>query len=286
MTDKLQSASNPQFALSDIKVFTLSGRDCIAFAQAQFMSDVAALGDGQWQWSGWLTPKGRVVALFAVVRHSAERLDLVLLDGDIDALAASLRRYVFRSKVVIETRGDLQVSGRFSAPVQARGAQAAIDADGFELDVGSAAQPRSLVVRAVDPGLTHDADAHRAWRAFDLAHGLPRLPDAQREQWTPQQLSLERLRAFSVAKGCYPGQEIVARTHFLGQAKRGLTALRGAPQAEAGIEVFAGDQAIGRVVCAADDLLLAVLPFEGVDRTLSVDGAHVMPAPLLDGLAR
>ncbi len=286
MTDKLQSASNPQFALSDIAVFTLSGRDCIAFAQAQFMSDVAALGDGQWQWSGWLTPKGRVVALFAVVRHSAERLDLVVLDGDVDALAASLKRYVFRSKVAIETRGELQVSGGFFLPAQARGAQATLDGDGFELDVGSPAQPRTLCVRAIDPVLTHDADAHRAWRAFDLAHGLPRLPDDQREQWTPQQLSLERLRAFSVAKGCYPGQEIVARTHFLGQAKRGLAALRGAPQAAPGNEIVAGDQAIGRVVCTTGDLLLAVLPIDGVADTLSVDGVQVTPTPLMDGLAR
>ena len=66
-----------------------------------------------------------------------------------------------------------------------------------------------------------------AGQAFDLEHGLPRLPASQAEHWTPQQLSLERLGAFSVKKGCYPGQEIVARTHFLGKAKRGLALLEG-----------------------------------------------------------
>ena len=55
-----------------------------------------------------------------------------------------------------------------------------------------------------------------------MRHGLPRLPASQREQWTPQQLALDRLAAYSVKKGCYPGQEIVARTHFLGKAKRSL----------------------------------------------------------------
>ena len=286
MADKLQSTSDTAFALPDLAVLTLSGRDCIAFAQAQFMSDVASLLDSQWQWSGWLTPKGRVVALFAVLRHTAERLDLVVLDGDVDALASSLKRYVFRSKVVIEARIALRTSGRFAMPARARDAQAAIDADGFELDVGSPGRPRTLSVGPMETGPAHDAEAHRAWRAFDIAHGLPRLADDQREQWTPQQLSLERLRAFSVAKGCYPGQEIVARTHFLGQAKRGLAALQGARDAMPGQAVVAGGQTLGRVVCTAGDLVLAVLPLERDDTPLSIDGTQVIPAPLLDGLAR
>ena len=102
----------------------------LSLAQAQFMSDIAALRDGQWQWSGWLTPKGRVIALFAVLRHSAEHLDLIVLDADIAALATSLKRYVFRSKVSIEAPDDVSASGRFAAPSIAQGATAAIEATG------------------------------------------------------------------------------------------------------------------------------------------------------------
>jgi len=286
MSDKLQSTSNPVFALPDIASLTLCGRDCIAFAQAQFMSDVAALADGQWQWSGWLTPKGRVIALFAVLRYSAERLDLIVLDADVAALATSLKRYVFRSKVSIEVRGDVSALGRFAAPPAAQGATAAIDASGIELDLGTPAGPRTLVLREADAGVADDPDARLRWRAVDIAHGLPRLGEEQREQWTPQQLSLERLRAFSVAKGCYPGQEIVARTHFLGQAKRGLAALRGAPAAIPGEDVRAGEQALGKVVSVAGDLLLAVLPLERPDAPVRVAGVDVVDTPLLDGLAR
>lgn len=250
------------------------------------MSDLAALGDGQWQWSGWLTPKGRVIALFAALRHSAERLDLVVLDADVAALATSLKRYVFRSKVSIEVRGDVSATGRFESPLIAQGASAAIDAAGIELDFGSPTGPRTLLLRGTDPGTTHDADAQLRWRAFDIAHGLPRLDADQREQWTPQQLSLERLRAFSVAKGCYPGQEIVARTHFLGQAKRGLSVLRGATGAGSGEDVRAGEQALGKVVSIASDLALAVLPLERPDTPLQVGGIEVVDTPLRDGLAR
>lgn len=286
MSDKLQSTSSPAFALPDITSLTLSGRDCIAFAQAQFMSDIAALDDGQWQWSGWLTPKGRLVALFAVLRHSEERLDLIVLDADAVALATSLGRYVFRSKVSIDVHGDVSATGRFASPSIAQGATAMIDASGIELDFGSPTGPRTLLLREADPATAQDADARLRWRAFDIAHGLPRLDADQREHWTPQQLSLERLRAFSVAKGCYPGQEIVARTHFLGQAKRGLAVLRGAADAAPGEDVRSSEQALGKVVSVAGDLALAVLPLERPDATLQIGGGDVVDTPLLDGLAR
>lgn len=286
MSDKLQSTPATAFALPDIASLTLRGRDCIAFAQAQFMSDVAALGDGQWQWSGWLTPKGRVIALFAVLRHSAEQLDLILLDADVNALATSLKRYVFRSKVSIEVPDDMSASGRFAAPSIAQGATAAIESTGIELDVGTTAAPRTLVLRPSASDIAHDAEAQLRWRAFDIAHGLPRFDADQREQWTPQQLSLERLRAFSVAKGCYPGQEIVARTHFLGQAKRGLAVLRDAVGAAPGDDVRAGEQALGKVVSVAGDLALAVLPLERPGAPLQIGAIDAVDAPLLDGLAR
>ena len=110
----------------------------------------------------------------------------------------------------------------------ARGHEAHIDGDAIELDLGTDAHPRTLQVGPT--AAPSDPDAHARWRALDMAFGLPRLPADQADSWTPQQLSLDRLRAFSVRKGCYPGQEIVARTHFLGQVRRGLVALR-APDA-------------------------------------------------------
>jgi folate-binding protein YgfZ len=124
-------------------------------------------------------------------------------------------------------------------------------------------------------------------RACDLAHGLPRLGDDQVDRWTPQQLSLDRLRAYSVKKGCYPGQEIVARTHFLGQAKRGLVLLEGDAPLAPGGAVHVGDAASGNVVCTAGMLALAVLPLErGAAAAITVDGAVARERPLLGGLAR
>ncbi len=286
-------SDNPQswFALPGHAVIALKGRDAAAFAQAQFMNDASPLAPGQWQWSGWLTPKGRAIALFALLRHGEEEVRLLLPDAEPEAFAAELRRYVFRSKVAIEVRGDLRASGAFRAPAQARGNAAGVAGDGMELDFGAEGGARVLRIAqdadARETNAREDPAAASRWKAFDLAHGLPRLDSAQAAQWTPQQLSLQRLHAFSVRKGCYPGQEIVARTHFLGQAKRGLVLLEGdAPLAD-GDEVRIGERAAGTIVSAAGQLALAVLPLEREpDIALAVAGAEVRERPLQTGLER
>lgn len=284
MSDKPQAAFNAPFALPDIAVVTLSGRDAVAFAQAQFMSDVATLAPGHWHWSGWLTPKGRVIALFAVLRRDAESLYVLLHDADPAAFVSSLQRFVFRSKVMIGIDRDAHVSGALRIPSVARGHEAHIDGDAIELDLGTDAHPRTLQVGPT--AAPSDPDAHARWRALDMAFGLPRLPADQADSWTPQQLSLDRLRAFSVRKGCYPGQEIVARTHFLGQVRRGLVALRAPDAAPRVGDVQQDGNTIGRLVCAAQDLRLAVLPLERAETPLTVDGLPLEPVALLGGLAR
>ncbi|GAA4867264.1 YgfZ/GcvT domain-containing protein [Luteimonas vadosa] len=275
----------PFHALPDFGVVCIEGQDALAFAQAQFMSDVASLADAHWHWSGWLTPKGRVIALFAALRVDGQTLWLVLPDADASDFAARLQRFVFRSKLRVGVPGGLRLSGAFTAPAQARGAQAAITGtDCTELDLGGDGVARTLRISTCPAGT--DPEASARWVQADMVHGLPRLPPAQSEQWTPQQLSLDRLAAYSVKKGCYPGQEIVARTHFLGQAKRGLVLLESTAPLESGSEVHEGGIAIGKLVCASAGLALSVLPLDRDFAGLSVAGQSVAARPLNTGLAR
>lgn len=283
MHDKPQATPAREFHLPGHAVVAISGPDAAGFAQAQFMNDVAALADGQWQWNGWLTPKGRVIALFALLRLDAQTLWICLPDADAAGLVDALRRYVFRSKLALALRDDLHACGSFTAPALARGERWARIGDAIELDMSADGGARTLRLQPARAG--DDAAAVARWNGFDLAHGLPRLPLSQEGLWTPQQLSLERLRAFSVKKGCYPGQEIVARTHFLGQAKRGLALLE-AGAATAGDGVVADARAIGSLVSAAPPLALAVLPVERPDALQLATGIPVRARPLAGGLAR
>lgn len=297
MPDNPQTSIAPWFRLSDHRLLSLEGRDAVAFAQAQTMNDVAALEDGRWQWNGWLTAKGRVIALFGLVRIAEDTVWLAVPDADAVALAERLRRFVFRSKVALAVRDDLAISGRLRASDLASGNHWAGDpATAIELDLSGdpagGGAGRSLrigpAVAAAD-----DPAALAAWRREDLAHGWPRLDAAQSEQWTPQQLSLERLQAFSVKKGCYPGQEIVARTHFLGQAKRALALVHAdAPLVAGGPLVGADGGDVGSVVSVAGALALAVVSgapaaaAAGNDGSPAAGGASWRYGTLLGGLAR
>lgn len=251
------------------------------------MSDAKAMGAGHWQWSGWLTPKGRVIALFALLKFDDENLWLLLHDADPAEFAARLQRFVFRSKLAIAVREDLHAAGSFDAP-PAQGSAMAIAENRAALDLSGAGGARTLRLSA--EARVADAAALARWTAFDLAHGLPRLGPSQAEQWTPQQLSLDRLRAYSVKKGCYPGQEIVARTHFLGQAKRGLALFEADHALAPGASVGDAERIQGSVVSAVSDggrhWALAVLPLETPGSGLNAGGIPLRPFALADGLAR
>lgn len=287
LADNLPASEPAFFALPDHAPIGLQGPDAAAFAQAQFANDVSCLGDGQWQWNAWLTPKGRVIALFALLRRAEDDFLLLAPDHPADELASQLARFVFRRKLKVAARTDLHASGSFAPAAAARGAQAGIDGETVELDFGAEDGARTLRIGAApaddDPGRL------ARWFTFDLIHGLPHLPASQREQWTPQQLSLERLRAFSVKKGCYPGQEIVARTHFLGKAKRGLALLRAPSPLAIDADVGLDGAAIGKIVSVAPmepHCALAVLPMERAPGALQVGEQAVEVQPLLEGLAR
>lgn len=269
-------------------MIALEGPDATAFAQAQFANDVVALAPGYWQWNTWLTPKGRVIALFALLKLEPDRILLLLPDADAEGLVSQLQRFVFRRKLKIAMRADLQVSGAFREADSARNAQIDGDGDSIEIDYGDGNEGRTLRIASTREWPGH-AGSRARWKAFDLRHGLPRLPVEQREQWTPQQLSLERLQAFSVKKGCYPGQEIVARTHFLGKAKRGLVLFEASTALAPGAEVSDAARAVGSVVSASDGdrpLVLAVLPLEREATALSAGGIGLREIPLVGGLQR
>ncbi len=283
----------------------VTGRDALAFCQAQFMNDLGRLADGHWQWNGWLTSKGRVRALFALIRETSEQVRIWLPDLAAETFADALRGLIFRSKVAIEAQPDAIARVEFPiAPASSlestrldddeRGtgrSRAEIGPDTIRLDLGGAGGECRLHLSGPGPNRPAiDPTAERRFRLHGLRHGLPRIDGDTAEHYTPHMLSLDRLAAFSVRKGCYPGQEIVSRTHFLGQAKRGLARFSSATAIPVGAEIVEHGQPVATVVDVAADPtggceLLAVI---GMDRAGPFDcqDSRLHALPLLSGLAR
>ncbi|HZP65606.1 MAG TPA: folate-binding protein [Rudaea sp.] len=211
-------------ALPPPELLDIAGGDARAFAHAQFSSDVASLAVGQWQWSAWLTPQGRVRYFFALMRESEDRLRLVLRGGDATTLRAALAPYVLRAKV--ELRAVSGVAAYGVNADEAHGALGGIPAPGAILyhgDLCGFSVPGTPVrICLLGPAGLGGAAALERWRLADIRAGLPEVPPALAERALPQWLGLERLGAVSVRKGCYPGQEVMARLHFKGGNKRVL----------------------------------------------------------------
>jgi hypothetical protein len=276
--------------LSGFEVLAVDGPQAGAFLQAQLMNDVAALAVGRWQWNGWLTPKGRVVALFALLRTGEQAFRLILPDYPAEELRLALSRYVFRSKVTLGVAADLACAAELDPPADAEVPRDAARScePGWSLDVSGAGAGRRLWVLPLAACGDPDPGVDAAWREADLRHGLPRLSRAQSEAWTPQMLSLQRLRAFSVKKGCYPGQEIVARTHFLGQSKRGLELVAGEGLGDGAPVAAVDGTAQGTIASVSIDgrLALAVLNAQSADASLFCAGRPLERLALADGLER
>lgn len=289
MSFKLKSPAAPCPALPDAGLLRVEGRDAAAFLQAQSMNDVVALATGRWHWNGLLTPKGRVIHLFALARLADDAFLLVAPDAGAGELQAHLQRFVFRSKLALSAAPALVAAA--GAGDGGEGGNALLDggdgAIGLDLSGEGGARMLWLLPEGHPALAAEDPATTAAWRLADLAHGLPRLAPEQREAWTPQMLSLERLGAFSLKKGCYPGQEIVARTHYLGQAKRVLHRLAADGALAANEAVLdAEGRELGRLACVAGVEALAVLPVELPDAGLVAGGLPLRPLPLLGGLAR
>lgn len=285
-----------RFLLPGWSVLTVEGPDAAAFLHAQTMNDVLSLQPGRWQWNGWLNAKGRLHALFGLLRTGDIDFALVIPDMPSAELGTALQRYVLRRKLRLDAAPAWRIFGEFvgGAHEQPSTDIATTTAGGgWILDLGTPVTQRRLhLVAGADADRALDAEAAvagpPAWFAADLRDGLPRLPAAQREAWTPQMLSLQRLRAYSLSKGCYPGQEIVARTHYLGQAKRSLHLISG-ERLCAGAEVRgASGAALGTVVCAHPDghLALGVLGALEPGADLRVAGIQAWEEALSDGLQR
>ena len=273
----MRTIGAPSGRLTHLGILRFTGPDALSFLQGQLTNDTKRLTANNSMLAAHLNPQGRVLALIYLLPHSSGTL-AILPRELLQATAERLRKFILRAKVKIDDPGEaLVVSGYHGVQALAQ-AGLPIPADG----AGYVERGGVGVARVGHDGVRHwvvaapnaqldapDAGAsiERHWRLADIRAGLPQVYAVTSEAFVAQMLNLDVLDGISFNKGCYTGQEIVARTQHLGRIKRRLFRVSLPPGAwHIGDEVSLRDGRQGRLteVVAGDDATegLAVLNLE------------------------
>jgi hypothetical protein len=255
--------------LSDNALVAVAGDDAADFLHGQFTNDVKALAVGRAQWNGWCTPKGRLFATFLLARR-AEGFLLMLPAEIAAAFSRRLGMFVLRSKVKLADAGSTLarygVSGEGAAAL-VRGYWGSVPAplEALEKDGATCvglAEDRFVAWVPASSGLESELRAaaspagREAWDREAVLSGVATIVAATQEAFVPQMANFELVGGVSFQKGCYPGQEIVARTQYRGILKRrmAMAHVAGDTRPAPGDSVYSpafGEQAAGTVVNVA-----------------------------------
>ncbi len=282
-------------ALRDTVCLEARGADAATFLHAQLSRAVANLDPSRAPLAAWADARGRVRAIFRVCRASERWLLVTPRDGA-DELLRKLRMFVLRAKVTLARADDVGVAallGDGDEWLAARGfttdvpPNQAVHSDTLSLlRVGASYW---LALGAADALLSFTAGLEETSAAeatlAEIALGIPAIVPALAERYVAQMLNLDELDAVSFDKGCYPGQEIIARVHNLGGVKRRARRYAGPTEPPAlGTPVLAADTQVGEVVRSAASRtrceLLAVVENSAVDLPLTCAGLPLAKLPL------
>lgn len=220
--------------LSDWGVIRARGAEAAKFLHGQLTQDVLHLQDGQPRLAGYCSAKGRLLASFLMWRRGPEE---VLLACSADLLPAVLKRlsmFVLRAQCKLsDASAELPLWG-LAGPVA--GGEGGEQLRLPEAVVAGRSVSRTLQVAGAEPAAPRlDPEA---WRWLEVHSGVARIVAATAEQFVPQMVNLELVGGVNFQKGCYPGQEIVARSQYRGTLKRRAYVMRGAEALQPGQEVF------------------------------------------------
>ena len=306
---ELAAANGTVFAdLSQLGLTAFSGEETVAFLQGQLTNDVRQLHANTAQWNGYCSPKGRLLGNFLMWRQGD---DYVLqMSGDIrESVQKKLAMFIMRSKTKARDASDESVR-LVIAGTQAMGAvQSALGAIpeapmqvtstefGYVIRVAQDKFVLSVVPAATEQvwqTLTQSATPVGApvWDGLRLNAGIPMITAATQDQFVPQMVNLEVIGGVSFQKGCYTGQEIVARSQYLGKLKRRMFLAHVDSDAAPGDSLYSADmdgQVTGMVVNTAPAAeggfdVLAVMQMESAKSSTmhlkALDGAPLVLKPL------
>lgn len=270
--------------LNHLGLLEISGADAVAFLQGQVTNDVKLLAGTNAHYSAYCNPKGRMLALFLAFAHN-EHLHLQFNRALLEPIMKRLKMYVMRSKVEIKDASESMIKFGINGPEAASILGLVLnEIPGFtkianmipvqdyelvSLDNGAVLKLPSIGNHARFQIFADAENAPEIWNALktkaqlvgkpcwdwlEIQAGIPDVEPATQEQFVPQMLNLDILNGINFKKGCYTGQEIVARTHYLGSVKRRtyLTSLSTKQAPSAGEKVLDAKQnEVGQIVRTA-----------------------------------
>jgi folate-binding protein YgfZ len=281
MTHSIDLNALQPVRLAHLAALRVVGPDAASFLQGQLSAEISALRPTQALLAACNSAQGRVQAVIWLIERD-DGVALILPESIRGSITARLRKYVLRAKVKIESDEPRLIAGVVEA-----GALAHIDelsADRAHLQHAGVSFVRlpghaQVLLLASAPSWSEpNASGAIAWRLDDVRAGLPQVYPETHEAFVAQMLNLDLLDAISFTKGCYTGQEIIARTHYRGAIKRRMFRFRApcAPPAP-GARIAVDDQHAGDVVeaiaVAGGCELLAVVSLSQVEQRLTLESA-------------
>ncbi len=282
-TPTMPTTAARSVVLSELGLLRVSGADAVKFLHSQLTNDLDHLPASTAQWTGYCTAKGRLLVT-ALAWRDGDAVLLLVSRPLAESLRKRLSMFVLRAKAKVEDVSDQyavigilgadlsaawQAGGLSSQPapdqVVSEGAGWAIGLAAVATDpAADAVLQRGLLVVHTDRlaplwqalRVVAEPAAAGLWRWTEVRSGVPRIVPVTSESFVPQMVNFELVNGVNFKKGCYPGQEVVARSQYLGKLKRRMYAGRvSGTEPQPGVDVFSADGSapIGTVVMAAPD---------------------------------
>lgn len=264
--------------LSHFGLIGVSGEDAATFLQGQLTNDINQVTDKLSQLSAYCTPKGRALATFFVTQRQGTYYLSVARDL-LEPILKRLRIYVLRSKVALEDASASLVHFGYAAPdgdQQLLEILGKVPANAYDtVQVGNltimrqpAPIPRFKILGELDEAkklwqrlnVNAACVGRSSWEYFNVMSGVPMVTLTSSEAWVPQMMNMHLINGVSFSKGCFPGQEIVARLKYLGKSKRQMYRI--------GIPHCVKIPAVGTLIASSTDPEAATI----LNATLNPDG--------------
>jgi len=242
------------YDLSDLSIAKVSGDDASSFLQGQLSNDITHLGeDSSHQLSAYCNPKGRMLALFHVLKFNGAYF-LVAPCAVMDKVLPRLKMFVMRSAVEIKPAEDLSLLGLL-APGLTDDELTTIVGTGMHIARHQNDPERYFLLTSGK--INEPLKPYNEWNRLDIQQSLPQLYIESYEALIPQSANLDIVGGVNFKKGCFPGQEIIARVKYRGKPKTRMIGVKlsGNEPVEVGTPIYVDqrDRSAGEVINVASD---------------------------------